>query len=81
MTALRVSTLSEPIRNEMARLKAAGHHLLPLGGGADGKSPLLRVWTGPSLTLLASRRTLEDSGLLRLVAAILVQLPYGEGSE
>jgi hypothetical protein len=51
MTALRVSTLSEPIRNEMARLKAAGHHLLPLGGGADGKAPLLRAWAGPGLTL------------------------------
>jgi hypothetical protein len=51
MTALRVSTLSEPIRNEMARLKAAGHHLLPLGGGADGKAPLLREWAGPALTL------------------------------
>ena len=51
MTALRVSTVSEPIRNEMARLKAAGHHLLPLGGGADGKAPLLRAWAGPGLTL------------------------------
>ena len=51
MTALRVSTLPEPIRNEVARLKAAGHHLLPLGGGADGKAPLLRAWAGPSLTL------------------------------
>ncbi|MGJ8544563.1 MAG: bifunctional DNA primase/polymerase [Sulfitobacter sp.] len=35
----------------MARLKAAGHHLLPLGGGADGKAPLLRAWAGPGLTL------------------------------
>jgi hypothetical protein len=51
MTALRVSTLSEPIRAEMARLKGAGHHLLPLGGGADGKAPLLRTWAGPGLSL------------------------------
>jgi hypothetical protein len=51
MTSLRVSTLPEPIRNEMARLKAAGHHLLPLGGGADGKAPLLRGWAGTGLTL------------------------------
>jgi hypothetical protein len=80
MTAHRVSTLSEPIRNEMARLKGAGHHLLPLGGGADGKSPLLRAWNEPSLTLQASRRILENTGLLRLVAAILVQLAYGEES-
>lgn len=50
MTALRISTLSEPIRTEMARLKGAGHHLLPLGGGVDGKAPLLRAWAGPSLT-------------------------------
>ncbi len=35
----------------MARLKGAGLHLLPLGGGADGKAPLLRAWAGPGLTL------------------------------
>lgn len=51
MTALRVSTLSEPLRTEMARLKGAGHQLLPLGGGVDGKAPLLRAWAGFSLTL------------------------------
>jgi hypothetical protein len=51
MTALRVSTLPEPIRNELARLKGVGLHLLPLGGGADGKAPLLRAWAGPGLTL------------------------------
>jgi hypothetical protein len=51
MTALRVSTLPDPIRNELARLKGAGLHLLPLGGGADGKAPLLRAWAGPSLAL------------------------------
>ncbi|SEQ46409.1 bifunctional DNA primase/polymerase [Thalassovita taeanensis] len=51
MKALRVSTLPDPIRSEMARLKGAGLHLLPLGGGADGKAPLIRAWAGPSLTL------------------------------
>jgi hypothetical protein len=51
MTALRVSTLSETIRTEMARLKGAGHHLLPLGGGVDGKAPLVRAWAGPSMSL------------------------------
>ena len=81
MTALRVSTLSQLIRNEMARLKGAGQHLLLLGGGADGKAPLLHAWTGLSLTLRATRRTLEDTGLLRLVAAILAQLAYGEERE
>nr|WP_281244869.1 bifunctional DNA primase/polymerase [Sulfitobacter brevis] len=34
----------------MARLKGAGHHLLPLGG-VDGNAPLLRAWAGPGLTL------------------------------
>jgi hypothetical protein len=81
MTALRVSTLSRLIRNEMARLKGAGHHVLPLGCGADGKAPLLHALTGPSLTLQAARRAMEDTRLLRLVAAILAQLAYGEESE
>lgn len=47
MTALQKFTLPEPIRNELARLKAAGIHLLPL----NGKAPLLRAWTGKNLTL------------------------------
>jgi hypothetical protein len=50
MTALRVSTLPNVIRNEVARLKGAGFPLLPLGG-TDGKAPLLRAWAGPGLTL------------------------------
>lgn len=50
MTALRVNTLPDAIRNEVARLKGAGFPLLPLGG-ADGKAPLLRAWAGPGLTL------------------------------
>ncbi|MFZ7093268.1 bifunctional DNA primase/polymerase [Primorskyibacter sp. 2E233] len=51
MTALRNSGLPEEIRNEMVRLKGAGLCLLPLGGGADGKAPLLKAWAGPGLTL------------------------------
>jgi hypothetical protein len=51
MTALRVSDLPDATRNEMARLKGAGLNLLPLGGGADGKAPLLRAWAGPGLPL------------------------------
>ncbi|TCS66652.1 bifunctional DNA primase/polymerase-like protein [Primorskyibacter sedentarius] len=51
MTALRASHLPDALRNEMARLKGAGHPLLPLGGGADGKAPLLRSWASPGLTL------------------------------
>jgi hypothetical protein len=50
MTALRVNTLPDAIRNEVARLKGAGFPLLPLGG-ADGKAPLLRAWAGPCPTL------------------------------
>ncbi|MEP3329196.1 bifunctional DNA primase/polymerase [Sedimentitalea sp.] len=50
MTALRVNTLPDVIRNEVARLKGAGFPLLPLGG-ADGKAPLLRAWAGSGVTL------------------------------
>lgn len=50
MTALRVNTVPDVIRNEVARLKGAGFPLLPLGG-ADGKTPLLRAWAGSGLTL------------------------------
>ena len=50
MTALRVNTLPDAIRNEVARLKGAGFPLLPLGG-ADGKTPLLRAWAGSGVTL------------------------------
>jgi hypothetical protein len=51
MTALRQSALSDAIRNEVARLKGAGFPLLPLGGGADGKTPLTRAWAGPVMPL------------------------------
>jgi Bifunctional DNA primase/polymerase, N-terminal len=51
MTALRKSKLSDEFRNELARLMRAGLPLLPLGGGADGKAPLLRAWAGPVLPL------------------------------
>ena len=33
MTALPKTALSDDIRNEIARLKGAGFHPLPLGGG------------------------------------------------
>jgi len=36
---------------DVMRLRAAGYALLPLGGGADGKAPLLRNRTDPGLTL------------------------------
>ncbi len=50
MKAVRVNTLPDAIRNEVARLKGAGFPLLPLGG-ADGKAPLLRAWAGSGVTL------------------------------
>lgn len=46
MSAVAV-TRPEPhaaLRAEMARLASSGFPLLPLGGGADGKSPLSRSW-------------------------------------
>lgn len=45
------NTLPDDFRNELARLVWAGFPLLPLGGGVDGKGPLLRVWSGPALPL------------------------------
>jgi len=51
MSALLKSNLPDEFRNELARLSRAGFPLLPLGGGADGKAPLLRAWAGPKVTL------------------------------
>ncbi|TGD45363.1 hypothetical protein EEB11_02100 [Pseudotabrizicola sediminis] len=51
MTALRNPVLPDAIRNQLARLVRAGFPLLPLGGGEDGKAPLLRAWSGPALGL------------------------------
>lgn len=51
MTALPKTALRDDIRNEIARLKGAGFHPLPLGGGDAGKAPLIRRWTDPKLTL------------------------------
>lgn len=51
MTALRKSNLPDDFRNELARLSRAGFPLLPLGGGADGKAPLVGGWAGQKLTL------------------------------
>lgn len=51
MTALRKSDLPEEIRDEMDRLQRAGFSLLPLGGGADGKAPLVAKWAQKRLAL------------------------------
>lgn len=62
MTALRKSGLPEAIRNEVARLKGAGFPLLPLGGGADGKTPLTRAWAGPAMPLAQILAPMYRSG-------------------
>jgi hypothetical protein len=51
MGAQRQEHLPYDFRNELARLVRAGFPLLPLGGGDDGKAPLLRAWAGPPLPL------------------------------
>ncbi len=48
---LRKSSLPDDFRNELARLVRAGFPLLPLGGGGDGKGPLVEAWAGPKLSL------------------------------
>lgn len=62
MTAQQNPALPDDFRNELARLSRAGFPLLPLGGGADGKAPLLRVWAGPKLTLSRVLAPLYRSG-------------------
>ena len=64
MTALRKSDLPDNFRNELARLVRAGFPLLPLGGGADGKAPLLRSWAGPKMTLGRVLAPLHRTGSL-----------------
>lgn len=51
MTALPKPDLPDELRAEMARLKRCGFALLPLGGGKDGKAPLLGNWAESSLSL------------------------------
>lgn len=51
MTALRQSALPQNLRDEMARLHRLGFPLVPLGGGDDGKRPLLRGWADERLPL------------------------------
>jgi hypothetical protein len=54
MTAtLRAPDLPAAFRDEIARLHRAGFPLLPLGGGADGKAPLVSGWAGDGRLSLA----------------------------
>ena len=63
MSALHKSDLPNDFRNELARLVRAGFPLVPLGGGADGKAPLLRSWAGPVLPLARILAPLYRAGL------------------
>lgn len=45
------NVLPEDVRKEIARLYREGFPLLPLGGGGDGKKPVLRGWADKTLTL------------------------------
>lgn len=51
MTAQRKPDLPGPFRDEVARLHRAGFPLVPLGGGSDGKAPLVSGWADGRLTL------------------------------
>lgn len=51
MTALPKPDLPADLRAEMARLQRCGFPLLPLGGGTDGKAPLLAKWAASRLPL------------------------------
>lgn len=62
MGAQRQEHLPDDFRNELARLVRAGFPLLPLGGGDDGKAPLLRAWAGPRLPLARILAPLYRSG-------------------
>ncbi len=57
------NTLPDDFRNELARLVRAGFPLLPLGGGADGKAPLVGGWVGPKMTLARVLGPLYRSGV------------------
>ncbi|MCC1481065.1 bifunctional DNA primase/polymerase [Roseibaca sp. Y0-43] len=62
MGAQRQEHLPDDFRNELARISRAGFPLLPLGGGDDGKAPLLRAWAGPRLPLARILAPLYRSG-------------------
>lgn len=51
MAAIPKPDLPERFRNELARLARAGFSVIPLGGGADGKSPLVGTWSQPKISL------------------------------
>jgi len=62
MNPLRKPIVPADLRTEIARLKGAGFPLLPLGGGDDGKAPLLRRWPEPGVTLRQILAPLHRTG-------------------
>ena len=62
MRAERLDHLPDDFKNELARLARAGFPLLPLGGGDDGKAPLLRAWAGRPKPLARILAPLYRSG-------------------
>lgn len=54
--------LPDHFRNQLARLARGGFPLLPLGGGTDGKAPLVKAWAGPALPLGQVLAPLHRSG-------------------
>lgn len=54
--------LPDELRAELVRLSRAGLALVPLGGGADGKAPLLGAWAGAPLPLARVLAPLHRTG-------------------
>lgn len=51
MSAQRKPDLPQNLRDEIARIHSAGFSILPLGGGNDGKRPILKDWGKKTLSL------------------------------
>ena len=58
----RGTILPDNFKNELARLSRAGFPLLPLGGGPDGKAPMVKDWAGSTLSLSRVLAPLYRSG-------------------
>jgi len=63
MSALPKHNFPDDFRAEMARLHRGGFALVPLGGGDDGKAPLLRGWADKRLTLAQVFGPMHRSGV------------------
>ncbi|MEP1353373.1 MAG: bifunctional DNA primase/polymerase [Tateyamaria sp.] len=63
MTVLEKSTLPEDFCAEIARLHRADFRILPLGGGTDGKAPMVAAWAHKQLSLAQIFGPMHRSGL------------------